>query len=146
MNTQRRHLGALEYINDILLARARLAQAKSDLAVAGARAQAAKRGRARNSTAIRLARKQVRHADREFTRARAILAKIEKKYFAMVQHARKQAVGSKPLHAQAKRLASAVRIIKEKRPSIIFRGYPLASSASQAAQKKENQFNQHRQQ
>lgn len=131
MNTQRRQLGALEFINDILLARARLAQAKSDLAVAGARAQAAKRGRERDRTAISLARKQVRLADREFTRARNVLAKMEEKYFSAV---------GKPLPAQPKRPVSVVRFTKGKKPAIVFRGYPLASSAS-PSQKKPNPIN-----
>jgi hypothetical protein len=132
MNTQRQHLGALEFINDILLARARLAQAKSDLAVANARVQAARRPSERNRPAVRFARKQVRHADTEFIRARNTLAKMEKKYFTRVQQ-------TGPLHQQltVKRPASVVRFTKEKKPAIIFRGYPLVS-ANAPSQKKQN--------
>jgi hypothetical protein len=131
MKTQRRHLGALEFINDILLARARLAEAKCDLAMAGARVQAAKRGRERSRTTISFARKQVRHADREFTRARNVLAKMEEKYFSAV---------GKPLPARAKRPVSVVRFTKEKKPAIVFRGYPLAP-ANAPLQKKQNPIN-----
>lgn len=138
MKTQRRHLGALEFINDILLARARLAQAKSDLAVANARVHAARRPSERNRPAVRLARKQVRHADTEFIRARNTLAKMEKKYFATFQNT--GTVGSKPLPGQPGRPASVVRFTKEKKPAIVFRGYPLAS-ANAPLQKKQNPLN-----
>jgi hypothetical protein len=137
MKTQRRHLGALEIINDILLARARLAQAKSDLAMANARAQTAKRRGDRNGPAAHSARKQARHAEMEFVRAGSILAKMEKKYFATIQHAEP---GRKQLPAQAKRSAHAVRLMKEKKPVIVFRGYPI-QPANVPAQKKQPPIN-----
>jgi hypothetical protein len=122
MKTQRRHFGALEFINDILLARARLAQAKSDLALAEARAQAVKRGRQGNKPVIHFARKQVRHADTEFIRARDVLAKMEKKYFATVQQAPPQL-----------RQSPAVRVIKEKKPVTVFRGLPMSPPTGTAS-------------
>jgi hypothetical protein len=139
MKTQRRHLGALEFINDILLARARLAQAKNDLALAEAQARAAKRRGEENKPNPGLTWKKLWHAEREFIRARVILAKMEKKYFAAVRQAVQkpaksrltvgEAVGDKPPLAQAKRsMHSAVRAIKEKKPVAVFRSLLLASS------------------
>jgi hypothetical protein len=137
MKTQRRHLGALEFINDILLARARLAQAKSDLAVANARAQTAKRRGDRNGPVAHSARKNARHAEMEVIRAGNILAKMEKQYFASVQQAE---LGRKPLPAQAKRSAHAVRLVKDKKPVIVFRGYPI-QPANPPVQKKQHPIN-----
>jgi hypothetical protein len=137
MKAQRRHLGALEFINDILLARARLAQARSDLAVANARAQTAKRRGDRNGPVAHSARKQARHAEMEFMRAGNILAKMEKQYFASVQHAQS---GRKSLPAQVKRSAHAVRLMKEKKPVIVFRGYPI-QPANAPVNKKQNPIN-----
>ena len=125
MKAQRRHIGALEFINDILLARARLTQAKSDLALAKAQAQTAKRQGKENKPDARSARKQVSYAEREFTRVRAALAKIEKNYLTAVQQtvrkplpsplAAGEASGNKPLPSQARRpVQSAARVIKEK--------------------------------
>jgi hypothetical protein len=139
MKTQRRHFGALEFINDILLARARLAQAKSDLAVAQARAKTVKRGGRAAAPVAPLVQRQVRHAEMEFIRAKAILAKIEKKYLTVIQSTvpKREAPGHQPASAPARRLAaSAVRVLKEKKPAAAFRGLPLARSAPAALLKK----------
>ncbi|HTR40418.1 MAG TPA: hypothetical protein VMH87_02220 [Pseudomonadales bacterium] len=137
MKTQRRHSGALELINDILLARARLTQARSDLAVAQARAQTIKRDIKKNKSVGPFVQRQVRHAENEFIKASAILAKMEKEYLAVIQQpARKplhprsanpQAMGGKHSPAQAKPSA-AVRAIKEKKPTV-FRGLPAVKAS-----------------
>ena len=67
-------------INDILLARVRMAEARNQLVLAGAHALAIKEERQENRLAIRSAQRQVTVAKKEFTRAGEVLAKMEKKY------------------------------------------------------------------
>ena len=146
MKTQRRHIGALEFINDILLARARLTQAKNDLALAGAQMQTAMRRGKENQPDARSAQRQIRHAEMEFIKARTALAKIEKNYLTAVQQAvRKpatprlaagEAAGNQPLSGQLKHSGpsgpSAAHVIKEKKPATAFRRLPLAASRAAA--------------
>lgn len=151
MKTQRRHSGALELINDILLARARLTQAKSDLAVAQARAQTIKRDIKQIQSVGPFVQRQVRHAEKEFIKASAVLAKMEKEYLAVIQrparkplHLRAKAIetiGHKPVPAQPKPLA-AVRAIKEKKP-VVLRGLPSAKASLIKKQHSLNLFRPH---
>jgi hypothetical protein len=85
MKPSRRHSGTLELINDILSARARMAEAGNQLKLADAYAQAVKRERKDNRPAVRSAQRRVTLAKKEFMQARTGLAKTEEKYMAVLQ-------------------------------------------------------------
>lgn len=84
MKTLRPNSGTLRFINEIVSARTRLAQAKRKFELAEARARSAKGSRNGKKQTVRSWSKAEQQAKEEFYRAHAILAKWEKKYMAAV--------------------------------------------------------------
>ena len=131
MKTPKRQ-GALEFINEILSARNRLALAKSKLELAAARVRAARRRSRENLRVVYSEQNQVMQAKDEFIRARDILVKMEKRYVATLQ-----AKGFKLKSNLTRRIvrstgkATGARpVMREKKPVIAFRDFDLPLSIS----------------
>ncbi len=97
----RRRTGSQKLINEIQLARVRLARAESKWELADEQARAARRRRKEAKQAARRARKQARQAKREFAEAKEALIATEERFATIVERT-----------ARARKLARARRAAK----------------------------------
>ena len=87
MRTMRHNIGSQRLINDIQLARLKVAQAESRWELADEQAREARRRRKEAKRAARRAKKQARQAKEEFAGAKQALVALEGKFAAAVERA-----------------------------------------------------------
>jgi hypothetical protein len=114
MRTKQQLAGSQKLVNEIQLARVRLARAESKWELADEQAREARRRRKEAKQAARRAKKQARQAKQEFTVARDALIKMEEKFAAAVERAARQ---RKLARARLAKKAAAVRTAAKAAPA-----------------------------